>query len=99
QHRARSARPAEVGWSELDTMSIAAPDNPTHEVEDRVVIENLLERLSAPHRDTVREVYFADRTASDAASVLGVPVGTIKSRVFHALRTMRSEAAAIGLAA
>ncbi|WP_300267713.1 sigma-70 family RNA polymerase sigma factor [Microbacterium sp.] len=99
QHRARRARPAEVGWSDLDTMRIAAPNNPEREVEERILVENLLQRLSEQHRKTIIEVYFADHTANGAASVLGVPVGTIKSRVFHALRTMRSEAVATGLAA
>lgn len=98
-HRARRARPAEVAWSDLDTSRAAAPDNPAHEVEERVLIEKLLERLSEQHRRTIVEVYFADHTAGVAATALGVPVGTVKSRVFHALRTMRSEAQAMGLAA
>ncbi|HCS62042.1 MAG TPA: RNA polymerase [Microbacterium sp.] len=99
QHRARRARPAEVAWSDLDTSRAAALDNPAYEVEERMLVEGLLERLSDQHRRTILEVYFSDHTASGAASVLGVPVGTIKSRVFHALRTMRSAAEASGLAA
>lgn len=99
QHRSRRARPTEVGWSDLDTARIAAPHNIAREVEDRLLVEQLLQRLSDQHRRTIIEVYFADHTANEAASALGVPVGTIKSRVFHALRTMRSEAEASGLAA
>lgn len=99
QHRARRARPTEVGWSDFETTREAAPDNPAKEVEERILVEQLLEPLSDQHRNTIVEVYFAGHTASGAASVLGVPVGTVKSRVFHALRTMRSKAEAVGVAA
>lgn len=99
QHRARRARPTEVCWSDLDTSRAAATDNPAREVEERIIIEKLLEGLSDQHRKTIIEVYFADQTASGAAFALGVPVGTVKSRVFHALRTMRSEAETLALTA
>ena len=99
QHRARRARPSEVGWSDLDTSRAAGPDNPAREVEERILVEQLLKRLSDQHRRTIIEVYFGDQTASGAASTLGVPVGTVKSRVFHALRTLRTEADALALTA
>ena len=77
--------------------STAAPASPApaprrfsrDEVETRVVVDAVLDNLSAAHRDTLVEVYFADRTALSAASVLGVPVGTVKSRVHNALHTLR----------
>jgi RNA polymerase sigma-70 factor, ECF subfamily len=53
------------------------------------VVDAVLDNLSSEHRSTLVEVYFADRTARSAASVLGVPVGTVKSRVHHALNTLR----------
>ncbi|MFD5226086.1 sigma-70 family RNA polymerase sigma factor [Microbacterium sp. NPDC058342] len=99
QHRARRARPTEVAWSDLETSRVAAPNRPADEVERHMIVEELMERLSDQHRRTIAEVYFADRTAGGAAAVLGVPVGTVKSRVFHALRTMRCAAEATGLAA
>jgi len=30
-----------------------------------------------------------DRTVNQAAEVLGIPVGTVKSRVYYALRALR----------
>jgi RNA polymerase sigma-70 factor, ECF subfamily len=54
-----------------------------------VFVARALARLSPEHRAVLREVYFADRTAAQAAEVLGLPVGTVKSRVHHALRRLR----------
>ncbi|MDR6692251.1 RNA polymerase sigma-70 factor (ECF subfamily) [Microbacterium sp. 1154] len=94
-HRARRARPAEIAWSEFDAERTASVDDPAHEVEDRVVVTELLAVVSPVHRATLAEVYFADQTAAAAAERLGVPVGTVKSRVFHALRAIRSQSAAL----
>jgi RNA polymerase sigma-70 factor (ECF subfamily) len=89
QHRGRRARPTEVELPESDVPGTPLVPPPNDEVETRVVVDAVLDNLSAAHRDTLVEVYFADRTALSAASVLGVPVGTVKSRVHNALHTLR----------
>ncbi len=48
-----------------------------------------LDRLSAEHRAVVVECYYRGRTVNEAASVLNVPAGTVKSRVHYALRALR----------
>jgi len=40
-------------------------------------------------RAVLQQVYFADRSCAEAAAVLGIPVGTVKSRLYHALRHLR----------
>ncbi|MFT7841748.1 sigma-70 family RNA polymerase sigma factor [Saccharothrix sp. BKS2] len=95
QYRSRRARPTEV---ELPDCDFTAVPEPADDVVNRMVVDSVLDVLSSPHRDTVVEVYFADRTAAGAAEVLRVPVGTVKSRVHKALRTLREalpEAAAL----
>jgi RNA polymerase sigma-70 factor (ECF subfamily) len=87
-HRRRRARPAEVELPDHDLGTAVVPA-PADEVETRIVVDDVLDHLSATQRHTLVEVYFADRTASSAASVLGVPIGTVKSRVHHALRALR----------
>lgn len=90
-HRVRRARPAEVGV-EGDELANTAVQSPlSDEVENRMVVDELLDRLSPVHRRAVIEVYFIDRTTKSAASELGVPVGTVKSRLHNALRVLREQ--------
>lgn len=90
QHRARRARPMECEWTVEDDDRVAAPDDTASSVEARLLVEDLLSHVSASHRDTLTEVYLNDRSTADAADVLGVPVGTVKSRVFTSLRQLRT---------
>lgn len=89
-HRTRSARPAEVSLPEQDLERAASlVPSPSDEVETRIDVTAVLDELPPVHRDTLVAVYFADRTAKSAASVLGIPVGTVKSRVHNALHVLR----------
>ena len=45
--------------------------------------------LSVEHRQIVELCYFEHLTQTEAASRLGIPLGTVKSRTFHALRQLR----------
>lgn len=89
QHRGRRARPTEVELPDQDLEYAAVQPPADDEVETRVVVGAILDRLSPVHRDTLVEVYYADRTAAGAAKKLGVPAGTVKSRLFNALRALR----------
>lgn len=90
QHRARRARPTEVGIPEQGLESTAVTRPVDEEVESRMVVERMLTTLPPAHRDTVVQVYFGDRTTAGAGKALGVPAGTVKSRLHHAMRTLRS---------
>ncbi|WP_381559912.1 sigma-70 family RNA polymerase sigma factor [Streptomyces eurythermus] len=62
----------------------------TGAVHDRLVVRPLLRRLSAEHRAVLVHIYLCDRTIQETAGILGVPVGTVKSRQHHALRKLRA---------
>jgi len=86
--RARAVRP---GLSQVDT---GADDTLfVDEAFDRVLtswqVEEALQKLSAEHRDALVEVHYKSRPYQDVAAELGVPVGTVKSRVYYALKAMR----------
>src|SRR3954447_7743877 len=52
-------------------------------------VEEALQRLSAEHRQALVEVHYRARSYHDVAEQFGVPVGTVKSRVYYALKAMR----------
>jgi RNA polymerase sigma-70 factor, ECF subfamily len=46
-------------------------------------------RLSAEHRAVLTQVYYRGRSIVDTAAVLNVPVGTVKTRTYSALLSLR----------
>ncbi len=52
-------------------------------------VEEALRRLSDDHRRVLIEVYYRGRPQANVAAELGVPTGTVKSRVYYALRALR----------
>ncbi|WP_046468602.1 sigma-70 family RNA polymerase sigma factor [Allosalinactinospora lopnorensis] len=84
--RAKRARPTEVAETPANTP--VARDH-ADSVVDMVVVMEALDSLSEDHRDVLVEVYFHGRSVGEAAEVLGVPPGTVKSRSHYALRALR----------
>ncbi|WP_432075334.1 sigma-70 family RNA polymerase sigma factor [Streptomyces wuyuanensis] len=84
--RSRLARPAEIG----DGVLAATPD--PADVTDRAVatldVRAAVRSLSPEHRAVLVQLYFRGRSVAEAARVLGIPQGTVKSRSHHALRAM-----------
>jgi RNA polymerase sigma-70 factor (ECF subfamily) len=85
--RAKASRPTEV--AETPTTGPVAGDHAENVVNSMVVLD-ALDDLSPEHREVIVELYYRGRTVSEAAQVLGVPPGTVKSRSYYALRAMRS---------
>jgi RNA polymerase sigma-70 factor, ECF subfamily len=85
-HRARQARPHEVG----DAMLSAVPATGAMEGRlDRIVVLDALGSLSPEHRAVIFETYYLGHTSEEAATVLGIPAGTVKSRSYYALRSLK----------
>jgi RNA polymerase sigma-70 factor (ECF subfamily) len=59
-------------------------------------VEEALERLSHDHRYVVVEVAVNQRACSDVAVDLGVPEGTVRSRLYYALRALGFALADLG---
>lgn len=89
--RASRVRPVEVagGAGDSAVADASVPDR-TADVENGLVVERALAGLSPEYRAVLVEVYLNGRTASEASRALGIPVGTVKSRTFHALRALRA---------
>jgi RNA polymerase sigma-70 factor (ECF subfamily) len=59
-------------------------------------LEEALRQVGPEHRQVLVEVLVRDRSQDAVAADLGVPVGTVKSRVFYGLRSLRKSLEAIG---
>ncbi|GHF90748.1 RNA polymerase sigma factor [Streptomyces thermodiastaticus] len=85
-HRSRQARPHEVDPSPLEAI-------PAEDEIDKALwlmtLSDALEDLTPAHREVLVETYFKGRTVNEAAETLGIPSGTVRSRVFYALRSMK----------
>jgi RNA polymerase sigma-70 factor (ECF subfamily) len=94
--RRKSARPAETGDGMLENAPAA---DTTDELLRKVLVGEALQSLSAAHREVLNETILRDRTVNEAAEALGIPVGTVKSRVYYALKALRVVLAERGVAA
>jgi len=85
--RRRKRRPIEVEITELETPSV--PDL-ANTVADRELIDGVLRRLDPHERAIVVMHYYLGLPLTEVAGSLGIPVGTVKSRLHRALGDMRS---------
>jgi RNA polymerase sigma-70 factor (ECF subfamily) len=84
--RRKAARPQEAGEGALETLHIA---DGMEDLLRKVVVTEALKSLSPAHREVLNETILRDRSVNQAAEVLGVPVGTVKSRTYYALRALK----------
>lgn len=86
--RARSVRPAVTATGdERDIVDLN--DDAFERVLTAWQVEEALRMLTEEHRVALVEVHYRGRGYADVAEQLGVPVGTVKSRVYYALKGVR----------
>jgi RNA polymerase sigma-70 factor, ECF subfamily len=85
--RARRRRPIEVTDAHAGPVPVS---DETDRALDTMLVAEALGRLSAEHRSVVEQLYFHGRPVADAARLLGVAEGTVKSRAYYAVRALRS---------
>jgi RNA polymerase sigma-70 factor (ECF subfamily) len=96
EQRKKNARPAEAAEGSLGTVS---GTDWTEDLLRSVVVADALRALSPAHRQVLNETILRDRTVNEAAQMLGIPVGTVKSRVYYAMRALRLVLAERGVSA
>jgi len=84
--RARAARPPEV--REQPSKPTVAPDKP-EDVVDSIAVLGAIEQLSPEHRNVLVELYWRGSSVAEAAERLSVPPGTVKSRAYYGLQSLR----------
>ncbi|MEV0684372.1 sigma-70 family RNA polymerase sigma factor [Nocardia sp. NPDC050378] len=87
--RARAVRPIDVGFDDLAELVPCGKPDFADGLVDGLLVDELLARLPEPQRAAVVEVILRDRGYREVAEDFGVPVGTVKTRVHYALRSLR----------
>jgi RNA polymerase sigma-70 factor (ECF subfamily) len=96
--RARQARPNEVTAADLAAMAaLPAGDDYIDRVLTGVTVRQALTSLTADHRQVLYEIFYRGRTSRETATTLGIPEGTVKSRMFYALRALAAAINEAGL--
>jgi RNA polymerase sigma-70 factor (ECF subfamily) len=86
----RDARPLPIPEIELAGEEVRQPDHILTMSEDAERVREALARLKPNQIEVLRLAYFADSTHSDIANQLDLPLGTVKSRIRHALIKLRA---------
>lgn len=86
--RAQQRRPRTV--SDEGAVAAQSIGDGLDERLDAWLVREALDRLSDQHRAVVDELYFRGSTVTQAAVALGLPVGTVKSRSYYAVRVLRA---------
>lgn len=86
-HRRDQARPRETG--EVELLTLPTRGNPVDDALTRRLVLDALAGLPPRHREVLVRLHYLDQSGAEAAATMGIPVGTVKSRVHHAVRAMR----------
>lgn len=67
------------------------PDDLVLRADTRARLDRVIENLPGDKRDVIRQVYTAERDLREVADALGIPEGTVKSRLFHARKRLAED--------
>lgn len=76
--------------STADMLDSGADDVELDRLVESSHVRDALDRLTPEHRIVVVEAYYQGRTTQQIAATHGIPAGTVKSRVFYAMKAMRA---------
>lgn len=80
-------------------MDLRTSADPAAVVVDGVVVRRALDSLSPAHRQVIELSYGGGLTQVEIAQRVGVPLGTVKTRTYHALRALKLELESQGVGA
>ena len=89
--RAAAVRPWQRSLIDPSTAEAygVAVDDGTEQLILSWVVEEALQRLSSEHRSAIVETHLKERPYSEVAAEHGIPIGTLRSRVFYGLKALR----------
>ena len=90
---------SELSVAEVPEPATATPATTPTSLLLSWVVEDALARLSDDHRAVLLGCYYRGMSVADAARLLDVPEGTVKSRTHYALRALRLALEEMGVTA
>jgi RNA polymerase sigma-70 factor, ECF subfamily len=66
-------------------------DTGLNRILDQQIVADALDQLSPAHRAVLVETFYQGRTIAKVASQLGIPDGTVRSRLHYALQALRRQ--------
>lgn len=102
-HRAVSVlrKRREASWD--DDAAGALPDEgddpevTAQKADKSVLLRRAMERLSTEHRVIIDLVYYHEKSINEVSDVLGIPVNTVKTRMFYARKKLSELLQAAGV--
>ncbi|WP_432944032.1 sigma-70 family RNA polymerase sigma factor [Kribbella sp. CA-253562] len=94
-HR-RDGRTVAVGLGPSDYADAVTEPDPADQITDRLLLVDALRNLPSAQREVLARVHLLGHPGEVVADVLGVPVGTVKSRTHKGVRSARAALARHG---
>jgi len=84
----RIKRHVEIDEIDIEDAHADPLENVLINERDRIVA-SVINKLENDHRDIVLLRFYADNSYEEIADILNIPIGTVKSRIFYAVKTCR----------
>ncbi len=85
----RNRNSMEACSEDLEELTSRSAEEESFSPEDAAAIHAGLDRLTLPHREVLVLRFLEDMSYEEIAQVLGCRVGTVRSRLFYAKRSLR----------
>lgn len=86
----RARRPADLQDPALSPPAAAAPNAAIMALQDEARVGHAIATLSTEQAQVIRMAFFSDKPHSEIAGELGLPLGTVKSRLRLAMGRLRT---------
>jgi RNA polymerase sigma-70 factor, ECF subfamily len=83
-------RPSSRPLAPVDDIQLPPQADSVDRILDALIVRDGLSTLSPAHQEVLRLVHEEGLTQSQIAKRLGLPLGTVKTRLFHGLRALRA---------
>jgi RNA polymerase sigma-70 factor, ECF subfamily len=83
-------RPSSRPLEPVDEAQVPPQPDSADRIVETLMVRDALDSLSPAHREVLMLVHAEGLTQSQIAERLGLPIGTVKTRMFHGLRALRT---------